>query len=480
MAETRYDLAIIGGGPGGYVAAIRAAQRGMRVLLIEGREPGGVCLHAGCIPTKSLLASADVVRGIQQAIRMGIEAAPGKASWPAMVGRMRKVVAQSSQGLKFLLGKNGVECLRGWARLAGPDRIEVRGDDGAQIREVAQPGAILLATGSRPIDLPAAPRDGVRILQSQDLLRLEEQPAELVIIGGGYIGCEYATLFSTLGARVTVVEGLSRLLPGLDRDLGQALERSMAARGIQVITGASVANARADGGTVEVGLAGGRVLQGSHAVVCVGRIPRLDDLGLENAGVRFGPRGIEVDGQGWTNVPGIGAIGDVTGRLPLAHVASAEARCWVDRWARRRKPGSAQGGPAEDERWIDYDAVPACVFTQPEIATAGLSEEAASQRGLDVRIGRFPMGANGKAMAMGETEGFVKLVAEAGTGRLLGGHIAAAHAAEMIGAVAVALSARLTVDQLAQTVFPHPTLGEAIQEAAESVRGLPIHFYARR
>jgi dihydrolipoamide dehydrogenase len=484
MSDTAFDLAIIGAGPGGYVSAIRAAHRGLRVALVEEKDLGGVCLHTGCIPTKTMIASVDLLRQARSATQLGVTVAQAEAHLATINARRQKVVQQLAGGVKNLLEKNQVQVFRGRGVLKSPTQIELTPSPGTSdparsaIRNpqsTLTAKSILLATGSRPADLPIARRDGAAIWSSDDLLASSELPAELLILGGGYIGCEFASLYAALGSKVTVIEALPRLLPGLDKELGQSLERSFKKAGISVLLNCkveSVSVEKADSSPVTVRLADGLTLSGSKLLVSVGRVPNVEGLGLENVGVKLTGRCITVDDFMETSAPGVFAIGDVTGKIALAHVASAQGRVVVENLLAARS-----GQPRKP---MNYDAVPACVFTHPEIATVGLTEEEAAQRGLTVKVGRFPFAAIGKALALGETEGFVKLVADATTGRLLGGHIFGGHAAELIGQLTLAVRLGATAEQLTETIFAHPTLSEAILESAEAVFGKATHVFTRR
>ena len=472
MSDERFDLAIIGAGPGGYVSAIRAAHHGLRVAIIEEKHLGGVCLHTGCIPTKTIIASVGLLRQARAASNWGVNVAHAETQLTALIARRQKVVQQLGNGVKMLLDKNQVKVFNGRAVLRSADEIEVRDATGAVTAVIAKPAAILLATGSRPANLPIARRDGVHILNSDDLLDLAELPAELLIIGGGYIGCEFASIFAGLGSKVTIIEAYERLLPNMDKELGQWLERSFKKAGINLLLNARVEQAAAVDGGAEVKLAGGQTLRGNKLLVSVGRVANTENLGLDEAGVKIESRAIAVNEFMETNVSGIHAIGDVTGKMALAHVASAQGRIVVENLL-----AAKTGAPRQR---MDYDAVPACVFTHPEIATIGLTEEEAARRGLTVRVGRFPFAAIGKALAMGETEGFVKLIANAKTGRLLGGHIFGGHAAELIGQITLAVRLGATAQQVTETIFAHPTLSEAILESAESIFGKATHIITRR
>lgn len=471
MGDTVFDLAIIGAGPGGYVSAIRAAHRGLKVVLVEEKDLGGVCLHTGCIPTKTMVASVGLLRQARAAMQWGVNVVQAEAHLTALIARRQKVVQQLAGGVKNLLEKNQVQVLKGRGRLKSAKEIEVWPADSDLPSSLLQPRAIILATGSRPADLPDAKRDGVQILNSDDILQLAELPAELLILGGGYIGCEFASIFAALGSKVTLVEALPRLLPNMDKELGQALERAFKKAGINVLLNSRVQRADVSN-AVSLTLADGRELRGNKLLVSVGRVPNVEGLGLEDAGVRQAGRFIEVNEFMETSAPDVCAIGDVTGKLALAHVASAQGRVVVENLVAGR-----EGRPRQK---MNYDAVPACVFTHPEIATVGLTEEAAAQRGLDTRVGRFPFAALGKALASGETEGFVKLVADTNTGRLLGGHIIGSHASELIGQVTLAVQLGATATQLTETIFAHPTMSETILEAAEALFGRATHVYTRR
>jgi dihydrolipoamide dehydrogenase len=449
VANETPDLLVVGAGPGGYVAAIRAAQHGARVTLISDAPPGGVCLHLGCIPTKALLASVEALRTVQRAGDFGLDpasvGAEPRLAADALLRRTRKVTAAMGKGLEFLFRKNGVQFVSGRARLLGGGRVQVGND-------VQTASRIILATGSRPAPSPAGlpPVDGQRVINSNHALHLAEPPKKLLIIGGGYIGCEFACIFRALGAEVTVVEALAGLLPGMDAELGAALAKFFRKAGIEVRVGETV---------TEFDPAF------DHVLISVGRLPNSGDLGCEAAGVKLTARShVEVNERMETSAPGIYAIGDVVGRFPLAHVASAQARVAV---------ANALGG----SETMDYTAVPGVVFTHPEVASVGLTEAEAEVQGRAVRVGKFPMAALGRAQASGETDGFVKLVADAETHRLLGGQVIGPAAGELIAAITLAISLGATAEQVAHTILAHPTFAEAIGEAAEAAFGSPVHIF---
>ena len=466
MSSQSHDLAIIGGGPGGYVTAIRAAHHGQRVALIEQHEPGGVCLHTGCIPTKTMAASAGLMRQAQAARLAGISIDPDANFLGQINLRRHDVVTALAKGIQHLISKNQVDLIPGRGRLDENGAVAVTTPNGQTVN-IARPPALVLATGSHPTDIPIAPRDGHRILNSDDILTLEQKPGHLLILGGGYIGCEFASIFSQLGSQVTIIEMESRLLAGMDPDLAQILQRSFKRAGIAQHLGRRLETAVAED-NVQVTLDDGTKLEGDQLLVAVGRTPNTENLGLDHAGIQLDGTAIRVNDRMETTVPGVFAIGDVTGKMQLAHVATAQGRVVVENLANPKANAA-----------MDYDQIPAAVFTHPEIATIGLTETQATERGLPVQTGRFPFAAIGKALAEGNTEGFVKLIAHADTGRLLGGHIIGGHAAELIGQVTLAIKLGATAAQLTETIFAHPTLSEAVLEAAEGTFGQATHA-ARR
>jgi dihydrolipoamide dehydrogenase len=458
-----HDLAIIGAGPGGYVTALRAAHHGLRVALIEEHEPGGVCLHTGCIPTKTMAAGVGLLRRAQAARLAGLTLDLNENHLGQINLRRDSVVQSLAQGVQQLLNKSDVQLIHARGRLTSADEIELTPREG-EPTTMPRPRALVLATGSRPIDIPAAPRDGRFILNSDDILRMEEKPAHFLILGGGYIGCEFASIFAQLGSQVTLVEMENRLLPGMDPDLAKLLQRQFKQQGIALRLGRRMEAAQTNDG-VTLTLDNGETLTGDQLLVAVGRVPNTENLGLETAGVELEGRAIRVDNQMQTTAPGIFAIGDVTGQMQLAHVATAQGRVVVDNLLDENADAK-----------MDYDQVPAAVFTHPEIATIGLTPEQAEERGVPVKVGKFPFAAIGKALAEGERDGFVKLIAHADTGQLLGGHIIGGHAAELIGQITLAIKLKATAEQLAETIFAHPTLSEAVLEAAEGIFGQPTHL----
>ncbi len=459
------DIAVLGGGPGGYVAALRAAQLGARVALIEEKAVGGVCLNVGCIPTKALLRSAEVYRAFRQAEAFGLRL-EGRVTpdWPAIQARKEAIVRQLVGGVEVLLRKAGVQVIRGRGRFVAPTALEVTTANGAERIEAGR--GIVIATGSRPIELPLPGFDLPGVIDSSGALALPDLPRRLLIIGGGVIGVEFADLFNAFGVQVTVVEMLDRLLPLMDADLGAALAWTLGRRGVQVHVGSRVAGIKALAGGLQatVATAGGELhLEADQVLVAVGRRPNVENLGLEMAGVRYDRSGIAVDDRMQTNVPGIYAVGDVTGGVQLAHVAMRGGEVAVE---------NALGHATR----LDLKTVPWCVYTDPEIASVGLSEAQARDRGYDVRVGRFPLNASGRALTFGETDGFVKVVAETHLDELLGLHIVAPHASDLIHEGGLALALEATLDEVVTTLHGHPTLGEAVREAALAARGEALHL----
>ena len=455
------QLAIIGAGPGGYVAAIRAAQRGAKAVLIERDQVGGVCLNRGCIPTKALVASAQLLTRIKKAGDYGLTVGEARPDLARIVQRKDEVVRRLVGGVGFLLKKYGVQLVKGTARFVSPRELSVDTAEGT-ISVTAE--AIIVAAGTKPLVPQVFGHDGRLVMTSDEVLNLTELPARLVVIGGGVIGCEFASIYRALGTEVSVVEMLPRLLPMLDAELGKALELSFKKRGIAVRTGAKVEEVSKESATAGVRLSSGEVLTTERVLVAIGRQTVANELDLEAAGLAVDHRGrIAVGRDLRTTVPGIFAIGDIND-LPydLAHAASHQGLAVVE----------TLYGPG---RVYMDEAVPSCVFTDPEIASVGLTVEEAESKGLLTKTGKFPYAASGKAMAMGEPEGWVKMVAEAGSGRLLGVHIMGAHAADLIGEAALAVHRGVTAHELTETIHAHPTLAETLMEAAEGVLGAGIH-----
>jgi len=459
----RCDVAIIGAGPGGYVAALRAAQLGAKVVLIEKDRVGGVCLNWGCIPTKTLLRTAEVLNLAREATDYGVMVSDVKLDWAAAQKRKDAVVKRLTGGVKFLLDKAGVKLLFGIARFVPPLALEITGENGVERVEATN---YVIATGSRPAPLPISGLDGSGVLTSDGALALDSLPGSLLVIGAGPIGVEFATLFGACGVQVTLVEVLPRVLPGLDADLGVEVERALKKARVKVHTGTKVSSVEMRNGKHVVHItssSGETIFEVDKILLAVGRRPNVEELGLSSVGVLAEKTGVKVDEHMQTNVPHVYAVGDVTGGILLAHVAMHEGMVAVE---------NALG----HERTMNYAAVPSCVFTWPEVASVGLSEEQARQQGYEVKVGKFPFRANGKALAQGEHEGLVKIVADNKYGQVLGVHIVGAHASDLIQEGTLALTLEATLDEFDTTIHPHPTLSEALAEAALAARGRALHM----
>ena len=465
MAD-RYDVVIIGAGPGGYVAAIRAAQLGFKTACIESRGSlGGTCLNIGCIPSKALLQSSEKFTEAGHAFaEHGVKVGDISLDLGAMMSRKDKVVTTLTRGVEFLFRKNKIDWLKGKARIAAPGRIVLTGSDGGA-HEI-EANSIIIATGSDSTRLPGIDIDEKRIVSSTGALSLDRVPKRLVVIGGGYIGLELGSVWQRLGARVTVVEVLDHIVPNMDRELGSALQRVLARSGIEFMLSTKLAGIgeRQDGLVLELEGTERQTLAADVVLVSVGRRPYTDGLGLEEVGVARDQGGrIIVDDGFATNVSGIYAIGDVIRGPMLAHKAEEEGIALVERLAGQKSH-------------VDYDAVPAVIYTWPEVASVGNTEEELKAAGVSYRTGKFPFTANPRARSNGYTEGFVKILAEAETDRVLGVHIIGPDAGTLIAEAALAKEFGASAEDIARTCHAHPTLSEALKEAALAVGGRAIHI----
>jgi dihydrolipoamide dehydrogenase len=465
--DSNFDLVIIGAGPGGYVAAIRAAQLGMRVACVEKQYLGGTCLNVGCIPSKALLDSSERYHAAKhQFSRHGINVQGLGIDVATMMRRKDDVVKQNTSGVAYLFKKHKIEHVAGQGRIKSPDTVEVSTSAGPRTLKAKR---ILIATGSAPVQLPGLPFDGKNVLSSTEALTLAEVPKKLVIVGGGYIGVEMGSVWARLGSDVTVLEFLDRALPGMDREMAGQLQRLLEKLGIKFRFKTVAESAKAEGGKVKVAWSsdGGKergVEECDKVMVSVGRRPVTDGLGLAELGVEMDKKGfVKVDKQFQTKVPGVYAIGDVIGGVMLAHKAEEEGIAAVEMMA--GKAGH-----------VDYHTVPAVVYTHPELAQVGYTEEDATAAGHEVRVGKFPFSANGRARAMGEPDGQVKIVADAKTDRVLGVHILGAHASDMIHEAVAAMTYHASSEDIARSNHAHPTLCEAIKEAAMAVDKRAIHI----
>jgi dihydrolipoamide dehydrogenase len=469
MAEnTTYDLIVIGAGPGGYVAAIRAAQLGLKTACVEREYLGGTCLNVGCIPSKALLDSSERYASIKHGLeKHGIKVTGLTLDLPAMLARKNDVVKQLTTGVGGLFKKNKVDHFKGTGRIANPTTVEVTAADGA--KQTINAKRILIATGSAPIQIPSLPFDGKNILSSTEALTLTEVPKRLIIIGAGYIGVEMGSVWSRLGSDVLLVEYLDRALPNMDKEMATQLQRQLEKQGLKFKFDTAAQSAKVENGKVFLswkskdGKESG-VEECDKVMVAVGRRPVIDGLGLKEAGVTVDAKGfVPVDKNFQTNVPGIFAIGDVIGGLMLAHKAEEEGIAAVEIMA--GKAGH-----------VDYHTVPGVVYTHPELAQVGYTEDEATKAGHTIKIGKFPFLANGRAKGMDETAGLVKIIADAKTDRVLGVHILGAHASDMIAEAVVAMEFKATAEDIARSNHAHPTLPEAIKEAAMAVDKRQIHI----
>ena len=466
MSSSQYDVAFVGGGPGGYVGAIRAGQLGLKTAVIEKERPGGVCLNWGCIPTKALLKNAELVLMMRHAADYGILCDNLRFDMSKAVERSRKAADTLASGVGFLLKKNKVDLIAGHGRLVSGSAIEVT--DGQSQKSTVNAKSIVLATGSRSKAIPSVPVDGTRIITSTEAMLQTVPPASLTIIGGGAIGVEFAYFYAAYGTKVTIIEMLPRLLPLEDAEISEQLERAFKKLGMIIKTGARVEKAEAGTGgtTVTVTVNGqSEAIYGDLTLLGIGRDPNTEDMGLETVGVRTERGFIVADRQNGyqTSVPGVYAIGDVIGPPLLAHVASAEGIHIAERL----------GGHAPSP--IDYGNIPGCVYCQPQVASVGMTEEEARKHG-PVKVFKMPYRASGKAVALGETEGMVKLVADARYGEILGAHIIGADATEMIAEICTARTLETTATELHKTIHAHPTLSELVMEAAAGIDGAAIHI----
>jgi dihydrolipoamide dehydrogenase len=461
------DVAIIGGGTGGYVAAIKAAQLGSKVILIERDKLGGTCLNRGCIPTKALVASASIYETLKNSTMYGIEASPARINIKNVIARKNNIVNQLGNGISHLMSKNNIEIIHGTGKITNKNTVTV--ESGAGIITVAAKN-IIIATGSAPAKppIPGIATEGV--LYSDDLLDRQEFPEKMLIVGGGVIGMEFAFILQSFGVQVTVIEFLPEILAGFDKEVRDEICRFAENSGISIIADAKVKEIiKCENEQLVVAFESKGIMKHlavDKVLIATGRIPCTQGLGLEEIGVQMLERrkGIKVDGKMQTNIPNIYAIGDVTNVIQLAHVASYQAHVAVSNIF---KVGNCEA---------DYSMVPSAIFTNPEVATVGLSEEKGRQAGMEVVTSLFPYAASGKAQTLGEGKGFVKLVADKASKKIIGGSIVGAHATDLIGEVAIVIKFGLTAEQVAETIHAHPTLPEMIQETASALFGKAVHY----
>jgi dihydrolipoamide dehydrogenase len=468
LSTEQFDVTVIGSGPGGYVAAIRGAQLGLKVAIVEkDKRLGGTCTLRGCIPTKQLLMSAHIYEQMQHAADFGVKASEIQLAFADVQKRKDKVVTKNSKGIEFLMKKNKITTFKGKGRLALPGHVVVTGDDGQE--QTINTRNIIIATGSVVRPIPGFETDGVRVVNSDHILELKEVPKSLVVMGAGAVGVEFASVYSRFGCDTTIVELLPRLLPIEDEEVSKELEKSFRKRGIKSQVGTRLEKMeKTDGGVRLTGKdANGKEvkLEAEMLLVAVGRMPYLEGLGLEGTKIKVERGAIQVDDYLRTGEPNVYAIGDVIPTPLLAHLASKEGIVAVEQIA-----------GVKDVQPINLRLVPSCTYCDPEVASVGLTEAKAREEGYDVKVGKFPFSASGKARILGEEEGFVKIVSESKYDEILGVHIIGPHATELIAEACVAMQLESTAEELGRTMHAHPTVSEAVMEAAEGVHNLTIHF----
>jgi len=461
----KYDLIVIGGGPGGYVAAIRASQLGMKVGVVEKEALGGICLNWGCIPTKALLKSAQVYDYINHAQEYGIDVDKPKVNFEGMVKRSRNVAGTMSKGIGILFRKNKIDEIKGFGKLISQKQVEVTTNDGKS--DVYSAEHIIIATGGRARELPSMPIDKKKIIGYRQAMVLEKQPKSMVIVGSGAIGVEFAYFYHSIGTEVTIVEYLPHIVPNEDEEVSKQLERTYKKAGMKIMTNAEVTGVDTSGKGCKVTVKtkkGEKVLECDVVLSAVGVVANLEGIGLEALGVKTENGKIVVDQYYKTNISGVYAIGDITNGPALAHMASAEGIVCVEKIA------------GHHPQAIDYGNIPGCTYCQPEIASVGYTEKGAKEAGYDIKVGKFPFTASGKANAAGASGGFIKVIFDAKYGEWLGAHMIGANVTEMIAEVVVARKLETTGIEIIKSVHPHPTMSEAIMEAAAAAYGEVIHI----
>lgn len=463
--SAKYDVIVIGSGPGGYVAAIRASQLGMKVAVVEKAEVGGICLNWGCIPTKALLKSAQVFEYIKHASDYGISVKDAKADFSAVVKRSRDVANGMSKGINFLFKKNKIDIISGFGKLAGSKKVEVTDDKNN--KSTYEAAHIILATGGRARELPNLKIDNEKIIGYRKAMVLEKLPESMVVVGSGAIGVEFAYFYAAMGTKVTIVEFMPNIVPVEDEDISKQLEKEYKKMGIGILTNSSVESVDTSGKKCKVkvkGQKGEETIECDIVLSAVGVATNIEGIGLEQVGVKTDKGKVIVDDFYRTNVPGVYAIGDIVKGQALAHVASAEGIICVEKIA------------GHNPEPLDYNNIPGCTYCTPEIASVGLTEKQAKEKGYELKIGKFPFTASGKASAAGAKEGFVKVIFDAKYGEFLGAHMIGANVTEMIAEVVVARKLETTGHEIIKAVHPHPTMSEALMEAAAAAYGEVVHL----
>ncbi|MBK7867326.1 MAG: dihydrolipoyl dehydrogenase [Ignavibacteriales bacterium] len=465
---SKYDLAILGGGPGGYVAAIRAGQLGLKTVVIDKDNLGGICLNWGCIPTKSLLKNAEIYDTLSNhSGDFGISFKELSIDFSKVIKRSRDISEKISKNVEMLVKKNKVDRIRGFVKLSSKNTIDILDNDGKKTSTI-EADKIIIATGARPRNVPSIPVDRKDIITSSEAMNLPEMPSSLIVVGAGAIGIEFAYFYSVLGTKVTIIEMLDRILPVEDREVSETLAKSFKKRGVEIHTGAVVESAKPgkDGVTVTITKDGKKIeMKADKVLSAIGVTGNIEGIGLEELGIEIFKNHIKVDKKDYsTNVAGVYAIGDVIGPPWLAHVASAEGLHCIE---------TIKGLHSTP---VDYGNIPGCTYCQPQVASIGLTEEQAKEKGYKLKIGKFPFMASGKAFAIGERDGFVKLIFDEEYGELLGAHIVGSEATEMIAELAIARTLEATYETIIKTVHAHPTLSESVMEAAAMAYGEAIHI----
>jgi dihydrolipoamide dehydrogenase len=465
MSSTKFDLIVLGSGPGGYVAAIRASQLGLKTAIVEAEELGGICLNWGCIPTKALLKSAQVFEYISHASDYGIQVSGAEADFTGMVKRSRGVADGMSKGVQFLMKKNKIEILSGWGKIQPGKKVEVADKEGKKTVYAAD--HIIIATGARARELPTLKIDNEKVIGYRKAMTLEKQPKSMVVVGSGAIGVEFAYFYNSIGTKVTIVEFMDRIVPVEDEEVSKALEKIYKKSGITIMTSSEVTKVDTKGAGCKVTVKtakGEEVLECEVVLSAAGVVSNLENIGLEEVGILVDKGKIQVNDYYQTNMPGYYAIGDVVPGPALAHVASAEGIICVEKIAGHHPEA------------LDYGNIPGCTYCSPEIASVGMTEAKAKAAGYEVRIGKFPFSASGKASAAGAKDGFVKLVFDKKYGELLGAHLIGANVTEMIAEIVAIRKLETTGHEIIKTVHPHPTMSEAIMEAAAAAYDEVIHL----